>query len=77
MHVRAKIRRGFVLTPRAEYQPARPRNSERFLRSVGRMYSVGARLGSRLPSRRGIERCVGSRDGDEEPFEEPSAFFSA
>lgn len=25
----------FVLTPRAVYQPAMPRNSERFLRSVG------------------------------------------
>jgi hypothetical protein len=68
-------RRAFVLTPRAAYQPARPRNSEMFLRSVGTVYSMGARgPGSRLPSRRGMdlrERCVGSRDADEEPWEEP------
>jgi hypothetical protein len=46
-----------------------------FLRSVGTVYSMGARgPGSRLPSRRGMdlrERCVGSRDADEEPWEEP------
>lgn len=74
-HMRAEIG-GFVLTPRAAYHPAIPRNSDRFLRSLGWVYSMGIMvLGSRLPSRRGMdlvmERCVGSREPEEEPSDEP------
>lgn len=82
--LRSHARRWGNLTPRAVYQPARPRNSEMFLRSVGRVYSrTPGTFGSRSwpPSSLGIdlgaERCVGSRDAVEEPLEEPSGFFSA
>lgn len=75
----------FGRTLRAAYQPAIPKNSEMFFRSVGLEYSTGAprpwfgpngllgASGSRLPSTRGID--FGVRVDD--PPEEVVSFFSA